>query len=96
MELLDYSQHQFKQQKQREMEVALTWNAIKQFFHEKNKDTLFAYIKSVRLTEKNIIISTEKPLVNQEISFLEHELLTSINQSLSRFWFSKREMIRKK
>lgn len=94
MEKLNLSEHQFKKEKQRDMEVALAWNVIKNFLTSQEKEGLFSYIKSIRLTEKNIHIITEKPIVNQEILFLEISLLNNINQSMRQFGFPERTTIR--
>ncbi len=66
----------------RDMEVALAWNSIKKTLQEVWREELFAYIKSVRLTEKSVVITTEKPIVNEEIRNYRGHLLRNIIISL--------------
>jgi organic radical activating enzyme len=58
----------------RDMEVALIWNALKKSLICVGREELFPYIKSVKVTEKSIIISTGKPLINQELSLLMKDI----------------------
>lgn len=86
MELIDLSTHARDPKyynRDRDMEVALAWNAIRKTLIELEKEALFPYIQSVRLTEKNIIINTGKPIVNGELKLFQKELLAAINTSLS-------------
>ena len=80
--------------KDRDIEVALAWNAVKKILTEKNRDELFEYIKSVRLTEKNIVITTEKPLINWEIRFYQEDILSRFNTSILNFSKHQKKSIR--
>ncbi len=77
----------------RDMWLALAWNAIKKTLTEVGQEKLFEYITSVRLTEKNIIITTGKPLVNAELRMCSEEILLSANMSFAQFQSMKREKI---
>ena len=68
--------------KTRDMETAIAWNAIKKTLSDTDREDLFKYIKSVRLTEKFIIITTEKPIANGEIKIYNEILLERINTGL--------------
>ncbi|MDD2693691.1 MAG: hypothetical protein PHY14_02060 [Candidatus Gracilibacteria bacterium] len=86
MELIDLSTHARDPKyynRDRDMEVALAWNAIRKTLSELGKEDLFEYIQSVRLTEKNVIITTEKPIVNGELKLFQKEIIIAINTSLS-------------
>lgn len=77
----------------RDIWLALAWNAIKRTLTEVGQEKLFEYITSVRLTEKNIVITTGKPIVNAELRMYSEEILSSINMSLVQFQRIKREKI---
>lgn len=76
------------------METALAWNAIKKILVQEKREELFAYIQSVRLTEKNIVITTEKPIVNSELKMHSEAILTLANTSLGSMGFLKRIKVR--
>lgn len=66
--------------KSRDMETAIAWNAVKKTLTELGREELFGYIKSVKLTEKNIVISTGKPVANAELKIYREQLLESVNE----------------
>ena len=85
MQLIDLSTHARDPKyynRDRDMETALAWNAIRKTLSENGKEALFPYIQSVRLTEKNIIITTEKPIVNGELKLLQTQILNAVNTSI--------------
>lgn len=69
----------------KDIHTALAWNAIKKTLTEVNRDALFPYIKSVRLSEKYIIITTEKPIANAEIKLFAEIILSRINKGIQPF-----------
>jgi hypothetical protein len=68
--------------KSRDMETALAYNAIKKVLQSEWREELFGYIKSVKLTDKNIIITTGKPVVNAELKGYREKLLKGVNMGL--------------
>jgi hypothetical protein len=78
----------------RDMETALAWNAVKKILEKNAREDLFAYVRSVRLTPKNIAITTHKPLVNEEMGFYQREILDAVNDSVKAVGGVKREKIR--
>lgn len=66
----------------RDMEVALVWNAVKKFLVSRDRSDLFTYIKSIKIAQKTIIITTNKPLINSELSSLRETLHESICTAL--------------
>lgn len=72
--------------KSRDMETALAYNAIKKVLQSEWREELFAYIKSVKLTDKNIELTTGKPIVNAEIKMYREMILKDINIGLA--WLS--------
>lgn len=68
----------------RDMETALAWSSIRRVLREAGREELFAYIQSVRLTDKNIVISTGKPIVNEEIRQFRTLIITELNITLTR------------
>jgi len=79
--------------KSRDMETALAYNAIKKVLQSEWREELFGYIKSVKLTDKNIMITTGKPIVNAELKIYREELLESVNQGLGGIGVMRREKI---
>lgn len=67
MELINLSHFNTDYRNRRDIETALAWNAVKKTLIELGREELFAYIKSVKITEKNITIMTGKPIVNEEL-----------------------------
>ena len=61
MELINLSKHLRDPKchnRDRDIETALAWNAIKTTLIEVGREDLFGYIKSVKVTEKSVIITT--------------------------------------
>lgn len=85
MERLDLKKHLRDPKyynRDRDMEVALAWNALKKTLLHADRVELFPYIKSIKLTEKSIIISTTKPIVNSELLPLREDLHRAIRASV--------------
>lgn len=79
--------------KSRDMETALAYNAIKKVLQSEWREELFGYIKSVKLTDKNIVITTGKPIVNAELKVYREKILENINKQLEWTWWILREKI---
>lgn len=67
MKRLDLAHIPSDYRKEKDILTALAWNAIKKTLEEKNREQIFPYIQSVRLTDKYIVITTGKPLINEEL-----------------------------
>ena len=63
----------------RDMETALAWHSVKNILTSNKRDELFEYITSIRLSEKHIIITTGKPIVNIEITVYQQSILKDFN-----------------
>lgn len=88
MELINLSKHSKKwgnYHRRRDMETALAWNTIQKTLTRLEKWALIPYIKYVKITEQTVIISTEKPIINNELRSIEKYLITDINTALSLF-----------
>ena len=97
MQLIDVSTHARDPKyynRDRDMETALAWNAIRKTLTRLGRDDLFGYIQSVRLTEKSVIVTTNKPIINAELKLYRNELLQSINSSLQSFSPITRQQIK--
>lgn len=82
MERIDLSHFNTDYRSRRDIETAIAWNAVKKTLIELGREEIFSYIKSVKVTEKNIILTTEKPVVNAEIILYREKLLSSVNTGL--------------
>lgn len=82
MERIDLSHFNTDYRHRRDIETAIAWNAVKKTLSELEREELFGYIQSVKVTDKNITISTGKPIVNAEIRLCSEKILASINKGL--------------
>ncbi len=79
--------------KSRDMETALVWNAINTVLINMSRLELIPYIRSVKLWERTIVITTTKPIVNAELRIYGEQILSFSNESLERIGSIKREKI---
>ena len=79
--------------KSRDMETALVWNAINQVLINMSRLELIPYIKSVKLGDRTIVITTTKPIANAELRIYTEQILSSANESLIRIGSIRREKI---
>lgn len=70
---------------QKDIHTALAWNAVKKILSENHREELFGYIQSIRLTEKYIIITTGKPIINAEILLFRNALLEKIHHDIRKY-----------
>ncbi len=80
--------------RERDMFTALAWSGVKKTLIEAEREELFAYITSVRLTDVSIVITTNKPIANAELKLYREKLLENVNTSLSMMKGVNREKIR--
>jgi hypothetical protein len=66
------------------METALVWNAINQTLINMDRLELIPYLKSVKLGERTIVITTTRPIANAELRIYSEQILTTANESLVR------------
>ena len=79
--------------KSRDMETALAWNAVQKTLINMDRIELCKYIKSVKLSDRTIVITTTKPIVNAELRIYSEQILTSANESLERIHSVPRDKI---
>ena len=79
--------------KTRDIETALAWNAVQKIFLNMDRSDLSKYIKSVKLTDKTIVITTTKPIANAEIRIYTEQILNNANESFEKIKSTQREKI---
>ncbi|NRH20951.1 DUF721 domain-containing protein [Candidatus Gracilibacteria bacterium] len=79
--------------KTRDMETALAWNAVQKTLLNMDRGDLSKYIKSVKLSDKTIVISTTKPIVNAELKIYQEQILRTANESFRQIKTLEREKI---
>ena len=79
--------------KTRDMETALTWNAIQKTLLNMDRGDLSKYIKSVKLSDKSIVITTTKQIVNNELRIYTEQILQNANESFDNIKTIRREKI---
>lgn len=80
--------------KSRDIETAVAYNAIKKTLESEWRIELFDYIKSVKLTDKDITITTRKPIANAELKLYREKIIKSVNEWLNRIGSRERENIK--
>ncbi len=80
--------------RERDILTALAWNGVRKTLQEAGRQELFTYIKSVRLTDVSIVITTGKPIANAELKLYREKLLENMNTSLAAMKGVKREKLR--
>jgi hypothetical protein len=68
----------------RDIETALAWNAVKKTLIEAGREELFEHIQSIRLTEKYMIITTGRQIVNAEIRLYAEKITTRYIESIEK------------
>ena len=96
MQLINLSHFNTDYRHRRDIETAIAWNAVKKTLITLGREEIFGYIKSVKVTEKNIIITTEKPIVNAEITLYSEKILSSVNTGLKTIRSLPRSGLRKR
>ena len=79
--------------KSRDMETALAWNAVHQTLINMGRLELVPYIRSVKLSERTIVITTTKPIANAELRIYSEQILANANESFERIHSMRREKI---
>ncbi len=93
LHLADREKHPDYHDKSRDMEIALVWNAIHQTLIHMNRLDLIPYIKSVKLWDRTIVITTTRPIANAELGIYSEQILSFSNESLERIGSMRREKI---
>lgn len=79
--------------KSRDMETALAWSAIQKTLLNMDRSDLSKYIKSVKLSDRTIVITTTKPIANAEILIYSEQILLNANESFKLIKAIRREKI---
>jgi hypothetical protein len=79
--------------KSRDIETALAWNAVQKTLLNLDRGDLSKYIKSVKLTDRTIVISTTKPIANAELRIYTEQILKTANESFDQIKTLRREKI---
>lgn len=79
--------------KTRDIETALAWNAIQKTLLNLDRWDLSKYIKSVKLSDKTIVITTTKPIANAELHIYTEQILQNANESFDQIKSVRREKI---
>jgi hypothetical protein len=59
----------------RDIETALAWSSVKKVLTQAKREDLFEQIQSIKVTEKYITLTTQKPIVNAELIYHKDSLL---------------------
>jgi hypothetical protein len=79
--------------KSRDMATALVWNAVQKTLINMSRLELIPYVKSVKLGERTIVITTTKPIANAELRIYSEQILSNANESLELIGSMRRDKI---
>jgi len=79
--------------KTRDIETALVWHAVQKTLLNLDRWDLSKYIKSIKITDKTIVITTTKPIANAEIRIYIEQMLKHANESFDHIKSTRREKI---
>ncbi len=79
--------------KSRDMETALAWNAVQKTLINMDRGDLSKYIKSVKLSDRTIVVTTTKPIANAELRIYSEQMLANANESFGLIKAVRREKI---
>lgn len=78
----------------RDIETALAWSSIRKTLTDAGREDIFHEIKSIRITDKTIVITTMKPIVNAEISHYRESIVENLNASWKKMSIPPRAKVR--
>lgn len=93
LDLSSRSIHPDYHDKSRDIETALAWNTIQKTLANTWRSELFKYIKSIKISEKNIAIATWKPIANAELKIYSELILSNLNENFIQAKLQKKEKL---
>ena len=68
---------------------SIIWNVILSIFKEKKKIDIEKYLVSIKLKWENILIKTNKPMINTELYLINDEIKKASQDKLKKLWLLK-------
>lgn len=74
----------------KDIETALAWSALRSVLDDQSKSEMFSHVRSIKVTEKYITITTNKPIINEEFSFYRKMILRRYEENTKGFTHQKK------
>ena len=68
---------------------SIIWNTILDIFKRKKNIDIEKYLVSIKLKGGNILVKTNKPLINTELYLLNEEIKKASQDKLKKLWLYK-------
>jgi len=70
---------------------SIIWNTIIEIFKEKKKMDLTAYLVSIKLKWENVLVKTNKPIINTELYNYSEEIKKVSLSKIKKLWIKYKE-----
>ena len=67
---------------------SIIWNTIIEIFKNKKNIDITKYLVSIKLKWENILVKTNKPIINTELYFLNEEIKEVSKKKLQKLWLN--------
>ena len=68
---------------------SIIWNTIIEIFEEEKKIDIKKYLVSIKLKWENILVKTNKPIINTELYLLNEKIKKVSQDKLQKLWLYK-------
>ena len=67
---------------------SIIWNTIIEIFKTKKNIDITSYLVSIKLKWENILVKTNKPIINNELYLYSEEIKKISKQKIEKIWLS--------
>lgn len=67
---------------------SIIWNTIIEVFKEKRNIDITSYLVSIKLKWENILVKTNKPIINNELYLYSEEIKKISKNKIEKIWLS--------
>ena len=67
---------------------SIIWNTIIEIFKNKKNIDITKYLVSIKLKWENILVKTNKPIINTELYFINEEIKEVSKEKLQKLWLN--------
>lgn len=70
---------------------SIIWNTVIDIFKSKKNIDITSYLVSIKLKWENILIKTNKPIINTELYLYSEEIKKTSSYKIKRLWLNYRD-----
>lgn len=70
---------------------SIIWNTIIEIFKEKKNIDITPYLVSIKLKWENILVKTNKPIINTELYLISEEIKKISTNKINKIWLNYRD-----